>query len=56
MKTRTNKTKNDFDCIKMKREIQAQNYEIIKDMTPEERLALLYTPKEQSIFKHIRND
>ena len=30
------KTEKDFDCIKMKREIQAKNYEETKDMTSEE--------------------
>ena len=53
---KTKKTDQRIDCLKMKEEIQAKIYEEIKDMTPEERLAYFKIPKEQSMFKHIRND
>ena len=38
-----------FDCVKMKREIQAQIYEETKDMTSEEYLE--YIRKESRIFR-----
>ena len=50
------KTETKFDCLKYKEEVQAKLYAQIKDMTPEERVAFCHIPKEQSIFKHIRND
>ena len=46
----------EFCCLKMKEVLQAMLYEKVKDMTPEERVAYINTPKEKSIFKHIRND
>ena len=46
----------EFCCLKMKEVIQAKIYEEIKDMTDKEVVAYFKIPKEQSIFKHIRND
>jgi len=40
----TNSTPKDFDCLKMKAEIQAKIYEEIKDMTREETLAYFNRP------------
>ena len=40
----TNKTLKDFDCLKMKEEIQAKIYEETKDMTTEEILAYFNRP------------
>ena len=48
--------KEEPDCIKTKREIQAQIYEETKGMTNEQLLAYFHIPKEKSIFKDIRND
>ena len=54
--TKTKKTDQSFDCLKMKEEIQAKIYEETKDMTNAEVLNYFNIPKEQSIFKHIRDD
>jgi len=48
------KEEKDFDCLKMKAEIQAKNYEKTKDMTTEELLAYYRVPLEESPIKHIR--
>ena len=37
-------------------QIRLKIYEETKDMTDEEVLAYFHIPKEESIFKHIRND
>ena len=49
MKT-INKEK-EFDCLKMKQEIQAKIYAEIKDMTSEERILYFYIPPEQDPFR-----
>ena len=41
----------EFDCLKMKQEIQAKIYEEIKDMTTEERLLYFHIPPEQDPFR-----
>ena len=42
---------NDFDCLKMKAEIQAKIYNEIKDMNAEERIAYFHIPPEQDLFR-----
>ena len=54
MKT-INKEK-EFDCLEMKREIQAKIYEEIKDMTADERIAYFNIPPEQDIFRKYNNE
>ena len=41
----------EFDCLKMKKEIQAKIYEEIKDMTTEERILYFHIPPEQDPFR-----
>ena len=41
----------EFDCLKMKQEIQAKIYAEIKDMTTEERLLYFHIPPEQDAFR-----
>jgi len=41
----------EFDCLEMKREIQAKIYEEIKDMTVEERILYFHIPPEQDPFR-----
>ena len=53
MKT-INKEK-EFDCLKMKQEIQAKIYAEIKDMTTEERLLYFHIPEEQDPFRGYIN-
>jgi hypothetical protein len=47
----TNNEVKDFDCLKMKREIQAKIYEEIKDLTTEERIAYYHISPEQDPFR-----
>jgi len=47
----TIKEKKGFDCLEMKREIQAKIYAEIKDMTTEERIAYFHIPPEQDPFR-----
>ena len=49
------KIEKDFDCIKMKRAIQAQIYEETKDMTKEELLAYYSKPTDQPFFQWLRS-
>ena len=52
------KTINDqkeFDCLEMKREIQAKIYSEIKDMTVEERIMYFSIPPEQDPFRRRYN-
>jgi len=44
----------DFDCLKMKSEIQAKIYAEIKDMTTEERIAYFHIAPEQDPFRQYR--
>jgi len=41
----------EFDCLEMKREIQAKIYEEIKNMTAEERILYFRIPPEQDPFR-----
>jgi len=41
----------EFDCLEMKREIQAKIYAEIKDMTAEERISYFHIPPEQDPFR-----
>ncbi|MDR0797011.1 MAG: hypothetical protein LBE79_13340 [Tannerella sp.] len=41
----------EFDCLEMKREIQAKIYAEIKDMTAEERILYFRIPPEQDPFR-----
>jgi hypothetical protein len=41
----------EFDCLEMKKEIQAKIYAEIKDMTTEERIAYFHIPREQDPFR-----
>ena len=41
----------EFDCLEMKKEIQAKIYEEIKDMTAEERILYFRIPSEQDPFR-----
>jgi len=41
----------EFDCLEMKKEIQAKIYEEIKDMTAEERILCFHIPPEQDPFR-----
>jgi len=53
--TNAEKNEKDFDCIKMKREIQAQIYEETKNMTTEEVLAYYNKPTDQPFFQWLRS-
>ena len=46
----TNRQK-EFDCLEMKREIQAKIYTEIKDMTADERILYFHIPPEQDPFR-----
>ena len=50
----TTKPPPDFDCIAMKRELQARIHEQVKDMTTEERVAFYNTPTNQPLFQRLR--
>ena len=39
----------EFDCLEMKREIQAEIYAEIKNMTSEERILYFHIPPEQTL-------
>ena len=41
----------EFDCLEMKRDIQAKIYEEIKNMTTEERVSYFRIPPEQDPFR-----
>jgi len=41
----------EFDCLEMKRKIQAEIYSEIKDMTAEERISYFRIPPEQDLFR-----
>ena len=41
----------EFDCLEMKREIQAKIYSEIKDMSSEERISYFRIPPEQDPFR-----
>jgi len=41
----------EFDCLEMKREIQAKIYAEIKNMTTEERILYFRIPPEQDPFR-----
>ena len=41
----------EFDCLEMKREIQANIYDEIKDMTSQERILYFHIPPEQDPFR-----
>jgi hypothetical protein len=41
----------EFDCLEMKREIQAKIYADIKDMTANERILYFHIPPEQDPFR-----
>jgi hypothetical protein len=41
----------EFDCLEMKKEIQAKIYAEIKDMTTEERILYFHIPSEQDLFR-----
>jgi len=45
----------EFDCLEMKREIQAKIYAEIKDMTAEERILYFRIPFEQDPFRRYKN-
>jgi len=47
----TIKEKKEFDCLEMKKEIQAKIYAEIKNMTTEERIAYFHIPPEQDPFR-----
>ena len=51
----TIKEQKDFDCLEMKREIQAKIYAEIKDMTTEERIAYFRILPEQDPFRQSNN-
>jgi hypothetical protein len=46
----TKKTRN-FDCLEMKKTIQAKIYAEIKDMTAEQRIAYFHIPPKQDPFR-----
>ena len=48
---KTIKEKKAFDCLEMKKEIQAKIYAEIKDMTTEERLLYFHISPEQDPFR-----
>ncbi|MCL2074606.1 MAG: hypothetical protein FWH18_11840 [Marinilabiliaceae bacterium] len=48
---RTINEQNEFDCLEMKREIQAKIYAEIKDMTAEERILYFRIPSEKDPFR-----
>ena len=52
----TNKEIKEFDCLKMKSEIQAKIYEEIKDLTSEERIKYFNIPPEQDPFRKNNNE
>jgi fibronectin type 3 domain-containing protein len=41
----------EFDCLEMKREIQAKIYAEIKDMNAEERILYFHIPLEQDPYR-----
>ena len=41
----------EFDCLEMKREIQAKIYADIKNMTSEERILYFHIPPDQDPFR-----
>ena len=43
----------EFDCLEMKREIQAKIYTEIKDMTATERILYFHIPPEQDPFRQF---
>ncbi|MDR0712599.1 MAG: hypothetical protein LBF67_09705, partial [Prevotellaceae bacterium] len=45
------KKEKDFDCIKLKNEIQAKIYAEIKDMNTSERIAYFHIPPAQDPFR-----
>jgi hypothetical protein len=45
--------KEDFDCLEMKRQIQAKIYKEIKDMNATERIAYFYIPPAQDPFRKL---
>ena len=49
---KTNKQK-EFDCLEMKKEIQAKIYAEIKDMTADERILYFHIPPEQDPFRRF---
>jgi len=50
-----NNEPNDFDCLKMKAEIQAKIYAEIKDMSAKERIEYFHIPPEQDPFRLVEN-
>jgi hypothetical protein len=48
---KTIKEAKDFDCVKLKNEIQAKIYEEIKDMNMSERIAYFHIPPAQDPFR-----
>jgi len=46
--------KKEFDCLEMKREIQAKIYAEIKDMTADERISYFRIPPEQDPFRRYK--
>ncbi|MDR2971351.1 MAG: hypothetical protein LBU83_05420 [Bacteroidales bacterium] len=50
----TIKGQKEFNCLEMKREIQAIIYEEIKDMTAEERILYFHIPPEQDPFRRYK--
>ena len=52
----TVKEQKNFDCLKMKNEIQAEIYAEIKDMTTEERIAYFRISPEQDPFRQVTRD
>jgi len=52
---KTNNEIKEFDCLKMKSEIQAKIYEEIKDLTAEERIKYFHISPEQDPFRKCNN-
>ena len=48
---KTTKLPENFDCLEMKRQIQAKIYAEIKDMTTEERIAYFHIRPEKDPFR-----
>ena len=46
-----NKQQKDFDCLEMKKQIQAKIYAEVKDMTIQERLAYFSIAPEKDPFR-----
>ena len=44
----------EFDCLEMKREIQAEIYAEIKNMTSEERILYFHIPPEHDPFRRCK--